>query len=33
VLSGATNNLSACVAHFNFLVDATVYQDVKAFIQ
>lgn len=33
VLSGATNNLSACVAHFNFLVDATVYQQVRSFVQ
>lgn len=33
VLSGATNNLSACVAHFNFLVDDTVYSQVKAFVQ
>ena len=33
VLSGATNNLSACVAHFNFLLDDAVYNQVKAFIQ
>jgi triacylglycerol lipase len=33
VLSGATNNLSACVDHFNFLVDDTVYSQVKAFVQ
>ena len=33
VLSGATNNLSACVAHFNFLVDQTVYQEVRSFVQ
>lgn len=33
VLSGATNNLSACVAHFNFLIDDTVYQQVKSWIE
>lgn len=33
ILSGATNTLTACIVHFNFLVDETVYQQVKAFVQ
>jgi len=33
ILVGATNNLEACVAHFNFLVDASVYQQVKTFVE
>jgi triacylglycerol lipase len=33
ILSGATNTLTACIAHFNFLVDATVYQQVRSFVQ
>lgn len=33
ILSGATNTLTACIAHFNFLLDATVYQQVRAFVE
>jgi triacylglycerol lipase len=33
VLLGATNTLSTCVVHFNFLLDETVYQQVKAFVE
>ena len=33
ILAGATNTLTACIAHFNFLLDATVYQQVKAFVE
>ena len=33
ILSGATNTLTACIAHFNFLLDATIYQQVKAFVE
>ena len=33
ILSGATNNLSAGVVHFNFLTDLNVYQQVKSFVQ
>lgn len=33
ILFGATNNLSACVVHFNFLTDQTVYQQVRDFVQ
>jgi len=33
ILSGATNTLTACIPHFNFLLDATVYQQVKAFVE
>lgn len=33
VLFGATNNLTACIAHFNLIIDATVYQQVRAFVQ
>ena len=33
ILSGATNNIEACVFHFNFLVDAGVYQEVKSWIE
>jgi triacylglycerol lipase len=33
ILSGATNNIEACVFHFNFLVDAGVYQEVKSCIE
>lgn len=32
VLAGATNTLSACVAHTGFLGDAPTYQQVKAFV-
>ncbi len=33
ILSGATNTLSACIPHINFLTDATVYAQIRAFIQ
>jgi triacylglycerol lipase len=33
ILAGATNTLTACIPHFNFLLDATVYQQVKAFVE
>ena len=33
ILSGATNTLTACIAHFNFLLDQTVYQQVRAFVE
>ncbi len=33
LLFGATNTLSACVVHYNFLLDQTVYQQVRAFVQ
>jgi triacylglycerol lipase len=33
VLLGATNFFSGCVVHFNFLLDATVYQEVKDHIE
>lgn len=33
ILAGATNTLTACIVHFNFLVDATVYQQVRAFVE
>ena len=33
ILSGATNTLTPCIAHFNFLLDAGVYVQVKAFIE
>jgi triacylglycerol lipase len=33
ILAGATNTLTACIAHFNFLLDATIYQQVKAFVE
>lgn len=33
ILSGATNTLTACIVHFNFLVDQTVYQQVRSFVQ
>lgn len=33
ILFGATNNLTACIAHFNFLIDPTVYQQVRDFVQ
>ena len=32
ILLGATNTLTPCIAHFNFLLDDGVYQQVKAFI-
>jgi triacylglycerol lipase len=32
ILSGATNTLTACIAHFNFLLDATIYQQVRSFV-
>jgi triacylglycerol lipase len=33
ILAGATNTLTACIPHFNFLLDATVYQQVRAFVE
>jgi len=33
ILSGATNTLTACIPHFNFLLDATIYQQVRAFVE
>ncbi|MEO5588908.1 MAG: alpha/beta fold hydrolase [Gemmatimonadaceae bacterium] len=33
LLFGATNNLSPCTAHYNFLLDATIYQQVRTFVQ
>ena len=33
VLSGATNNTIACIAHLDFLTDATVYAQVRNFIE
>ncbi len=33
VLSGATNNLAACIAHLDFFTDATVYAQVRNFVQ
>ena len=33
ILTGATNTLSACIPHGAFLTDATIYQQVKAFVE
>jgi len=33
ILTGATNTLTACIAHLEFLVNATVYQQVRAFVE
>lgn len=33
ILSGATNTLTSCLAHFNLLTDPTVYQQVRAFVE
>lgn len=33
ILLGATNNLTACIGHFDFLVDATIYQQVRQFVE
>ncbi|MEO8193048.1 MAG: triacylglycerol lipase [Gemmatimonadales bacterium] len=33
ILSGATNTLTACIVHFNFLVDQNVYNQVRAFVE
>jgi triacylglycerol lipase len=33
VLLGAINNLTACIVHFNLITDATVYAQVRDFIQ
>ena len=33
ILFGATNNLSACIVHFNFLTDPNIYQQVRAFVE
>ncbi len=33
LLAGATNHQSSCLAHFNFLIDPVVYQQVRDWIQ
>jgi triacylglycerol lipase len=33
VLTGATNTLTACISHLEFLVNATVYQQVRTFVE
>ena len=33
ILAGATNTLTACLAHFNLLIDQTVYQQVRSFVE
>ena len=33
ILSGATNNLTSCIQHLELITDATVYQQVKTFIE
>lgn len=33
ILLGATNNLSACIAHLQFLTDETIYRQVKSFVE
>lgn len=33
ILTGATNNLAPCIGHLEFLTNATVYQQVRAFVQ
>ncbi len=33
VLLGATNTLTACIPHINMLTDATVYQQVRNFVE
>ncbi len=33
ILTGATNNLAACIQHLEFLINADVYQQVKSFVQ
>ena len=33
ILAGATNTLTACILHFNLIVDATVYQQVRDFVE
>jgi len=33
VLAGATNTLASCIAHLEFLTNAAVYQQVKAFVE
>ena len=33
ILSGATNSVSSCIAHLDFLTDATVYAQVRDFIE
>jgi triacylglycerol lipase len=33
ILSGATNNVIACIAHLDFLTDATVYAQVRDFVE
>lgn len=32
ILTGATNTLTSCLGHLDFLVDATVYREVRNFI-
>ncbi|MEO8578018.1 MAG: triacylglycerol lipase [Gemmatimonadales bacterium] len=33
ILSGATNTLTACIAHLDMLTDAAVYSQVRSFVQ
>ena len=33
ILTGATNTLTACISHLEFLVNTSVYQQVRAFIE
>ena len=33
ILAGATNTLVSCISHLEFLVNAAVYQQVKAFVE
>jgi triacylglycerol lipase len=33
ILNGATNTLTSCLVHFNLLMDQTVYQQVRAFVE
>jgi len=33
VLLGATNTLTSCLVHYNYIVDAVVYQQVRDFVQ
>ena len=33
LLAGATNTLTACISHLEFLVNATVFQQVRAFVE
>lgn len=33
ILAGATNTLTSCIGHLDFLVDAAVYRQVKSFVE